>query len=160
MVQRIYMTVGLPGSGKSTWCRKKAEDKNVIIINKDAIRRMIKGQYIFDYLYEPFIESVSNSILGQALMTGFDIDETNITKEKRKNLIEKIYSYTSASELEVICVWFTENRNNLINRMSNARGYTQERWSEVIEKMRKEFCEPSIEEGFTAVMKVQLSQFN
>lgn len=44
--QFLYILRGLPASGKSTWARIQAvEDKNTIIVNRDKIREMLKGDY-------------------------------------------------------------------------------------------------------------------
>ena len=37
---RVYMTKGLPGSGKSTWARTQVGDGQTVIISNDDLRVM------------------------------------------------------------------------------------------------------------------------
>ena len=41
----LYITIGLPGSGKSTFIRKFIVDKqNIVVISKDDIRLMLRPE--------------------------------------------------------------------------------------------------------------------
>lgn len=156
MAQTVYVTVGLPGSGKSTWARETAKDTNTVIICKDNIRNMLKGEYIFDPVYEPLVAEITITAFNDALMAGFNIiiDETHITKEHRIKCIERVQSHTVPTTPEIICVWFTEDENNLEYRMREARGYSDIIWAQVLDKMVEKFEKPTKKEGFDEIIKI------
>ena len=156
MAQTVYVNVGLPGSGKSTWARETAKDTDIIIICKDNIRNMLKGEYIFDPIYEPLVAEITSTAFNDALMAGFSIilDETHITRQHRINCIERIRNHTMPVQPEIICVWFTEDENNLEYRMREARGYSDIKWAEVLDKMVANFQKPTKKEGFDEIIKI------
>lgn len=46
MNKKLYVTKGLPASGKSTWAKEKvAQEPDTVIVNRDKIREMLKGIY-------------------------------------------------------------------------------------------------------------------
>jgi len=148
-MQTVYLLCGLIGSGKSTWAKKKAgDDSNVLIINRDAIRNMIKGDYVFDPTYEPFVKASCYDLVTTALDYGFDviIDETNITKEGRAEWFDLIDIAVQDRHVDVSysIIHFTEKVNNVANRMSSPKGCTQENWQVVYEKMLDSLEEPSL----------------
>jgi len=149
----LYIVTGLPGSGKSTWCRENAVKLNAVIINKDALRTMIRGEYFFDPKWEPLIHKFSVKMTTVSLLRGLNviIDETNVTAERRRQWVSLAKSVIS--EVRVICVWCTENVNNLKNRENGLRGISLEKWAEVIEGMKVKFQEPSLSEGFNEIMR-------
>jgi len=74
------MTIGLPGSGKTTWAldemrRRPGKFKRV---NKDCMREMLDAK-VHTESAEKFIEDVREHIVEKALWDGFDIiiDDTN-----------------------------------------------------------------------------------
>ncbi|MFW6247427.1 MAG: AAA family ATPase [bacterium] len=160
----VYLTIGLPGSGKSFWSRQKAhEDERTVIINRDAFRTMIKDNYTFDLMYEPFIKASSNRSIEEALKYGLDIivDETHIKKERRKEIIQVIKNYEETDFIEelygktkIVYVWFTETEKNIENRMKESRGYDREKWEEVINKMKESFEEPTEDEKYNELIKI------
>lgn len=160
MAQRIYITVGLPGSGKSTWARETARDNDTIIICKDNIRHMLKGEYIFDPVYEPLVAEIVMAALNDALMAGFSIilDETHITKQHRIDTIERIRNHIMPIQPKIICVWFTEDENNLGYRMREPRGYSDIKWAEVLDKMVEKFQKPFKKEGFDEIIKIPFGE--
>lgn len=162
---KVYITVGLPGSGKSTWSKKFAkENPSTIIVNRDAFRTMIKDEYTFDFRYEPFIKSATNKVIEQSLEYGLDIivDETHVKKERRLEIIKTIRDFENSyglinndnGKIKIVYVWFTENKNNIYFRMMNDRGYTKEKWEEVIDGMKKIFEEPEANEGYDELIKI------
>lgn len=156
MSQKIYITVGFPGSGKSTWAKETARDPETVIICKDVIRHMFKGDYIFDPTYEPLIAEIAKAALDDSLMAGFNviIDETNITKEARAKCLDLIKNHPLPISPEIICVWFTEDEKNLEYRMRQPRGYSDMKWAEVIDMMKQKFEKPLKKEGFTEIIKM------
>jgi predicted kinase len=60
MKTNLYILIGLPGSGKTTWAKNKAKDDlRTVIISRDGFRSMIKGEgeYIFDNIYITLLKS-------------------------------------------------------------------------------------------------------
>ncbi len=146
MSHTAYILVGLPGSGKSTWARKKCAElreagEMCVIVNRDALRQMMHGEYAYNPDYEPMVSSVARSAVRHALVCGSVIvDETHITEEKRwRRRIELEVAGGVDDDLAIKFVWFREWDNALANRMKDARGLAAQEWDRVIEGMKKSF---------------------
>ena len=156
----VYLTCGLPGAGKSTWSIKKAEsDASVVILSKDVFRSMIKGTYVFDTLYEPMINELTESSIYHILDSRFNliIDEINLNPTMRT----KWLGIVDETEIKVrkVCVWLTETQTNLENRLKDPRGYDAEKWAEVIDHMRVRFIPPTLDEGFDEIIQIPFGSF-
>lgn len=136
----VSILIGLPGSGKSTWSKKKAvAEPRTVIINRDSIRTMLKGAYVYDEDLEVLVKAITFSAVREALSLNFNliIDETHTTKERRQctyNLIN-LFGY----EINIVYVHFTETKRNLEYRMRDARGIEKDKWRSVIKDMTTKF---------------------
>lgn len=91
---KVYMTKGLPGSGKSTWAKKLVTDNpnKYKRINKDDLRDMLDdGKYSSDS--EKFVLQVRDSLILMSIEKGKHviIDDTNLAtkhEERIKQLIK------------------------------------------------------------------------
>ncbi len=148
-MRTLYLTIGVIGSGKSTWARKTVEDnKNTIIINRDSLRQMIYGKYHFIPKIESLIKEIVLKNIDVAFKNGFDIivDETNLTMGKRKEIIENIRKNTDI-EFRYYYIYFPYQSGGVERRMEdNSRGYKREKWQEVFDGMIKRIEYPSKEE--------------
>jgi len=57
-------------------------------------------------------------------------------------------------KIKIIYVWFTEIQKNLENRMKSPRGYERYQWEEVINGMISNFEEPTEDEGYDEILKI------
>jgi len=142
----VYILCGIIGSGKSTWAKEKAKEDNVVIVNRDSLRAMIKGKYVFDKKYEPFIRSACYDIVTTAFDYGFNIiiDETNIIRKKRLDWIDLVdmARQDRGVNMKIVLVHFTETQNNVDNRMNDPKGQSRETWQGVYEGMMADFEDP------------------
>jgi predicted kinase len=137
---KLYILVGLPGSGKSTWTKKQVnKEPKTVVVNKDAIRIMLNsGKYVFDQEKEDLVKNIASKIAEFSLdkvKCNVIIDECNITRAKR----EKYVRIGREFGAEIIFVHFPENESNLQYRMKDPKGISLEKWNEVIEKMKLSF---------------------
>lgn len=77
------MTVGIPGSGKSTWAKAEVakDPANFVRINNDDLRAMCNGS-VWTAEYEKFISDTRNYLIRDALKRGKNviIDNLNINR--------------------------------------------------------------------------------
>jgi len=137
-MQKLYLTVGLPGSGKSTWAKAQSKIDDAIIINRDSYRSMIKGgDYVFDKKYEFLIKDSCYHFVVDSLLSGFDVivDETNLTIKKRGEVVSYVRSMVG-DPIEIIIVFFDLHSSICLeNRMKDPRGYGKKKWEEIINSM-------------------------
>jgi predicted kinase len=144
----IYILCGLPGSGKSTWARKKVEEDSenkTIIINKDSIREMLFGIYKYLPEAENLVSMITHISIWEAIDRNYNIivDECHMSAQKRKHLF---VNFNNRDDLKITLVYFTENENNLSYRMLDPRGLSEEKWADVIDGMKENFEVPTQDE--------------
>lgn len=102
MKPKLLVTIGLPGSGKSTWAKKNQTD-NTIRVNKDSLRDMLFGSVVpWDYSLEKIVDDAEMAAVVTSLKKGRDVivDATNLT-EKRQNTWKRVATENNAEYQEV-----------------------------------------------------------
>ena len=150
-MRNVYILTGLIGSGKSFWAKEFAKNNsNTLIISKDNLRTMIKGQYVYDQSTERLIKQLANTNILLALLSGYNVivDETHITKIKRQEIIEFIRAncFMVPEGVKFSLVYFPEKEKNVEKRMESPKGLPRETWQKVYESMLASFEEPIINE--------------
>ena len=146
-MNRVYLTVGNIGSGKSTWASKFAKNHpdKVLIINRDSLRKMVAGAYTYSLKTEPVLRKMAGQMMETALLHGYDVvlDETNITAKTRKKWLRKLPN----ENVKVTYVVFDDHGENVSWRMNDdSRGYTSEYWGKVYGSMKSQYQAPSMDE--------------
>ena len=84
-MQKIILTTGLPGSGKSTWAKQHAEQFNgdVLLTSRDDIRAMLGFGPIGSSDKEEIVSKVQDDIIVRAIKSGKGIivHDTNLNKK-------------------------------------------------------------------------------
>jgi predicted kinase len=146
---------GLPGSGKSTWAKEMVDGKKCLCVSRDAIRTMLGcGKYVFESIIEPTVKSIAHHGIKELLqLADVIIDETNLNREKRRELIDIALS-VGATPIIIYCY---ETKGNVERRMAgDSRGYTKEKWTGVIENMLSAMQIPTEDE--CKILKVGIGE--
>jgi len=80
-VKKLYLTVGLPRSGKSTW----AVNQKVPVVSRDAIRKAVHGSSSI-LKAEELITAIETTMVKSLFLAGHDtiiVDSTHLKKEYR-----------------------------------------------------------------------------
>lgn len=100
---KVIFTVGIPASGKSTWCTEEInkDPLNTIRINRDAIRQMINN-YNFSSNIEKLVKFTRDKMLLEAINNNYKciiIDETNLDQRNFNGLLKVIRSANKLCEI-------------------------------------------------------------
>jgi predicted kinase len=68
-MKRLILTIGLPGSGKSTWARAQ---EGFVIVERDQIREELTGD-AQDHTREPAVTRLADQRVRDALMAGTSV---------------------------------------------------------------------------------------
>lgn len=150
---RLYMLVGVPGSGKSTWVERQIEqmDKYYIastdrLIEIAAIQRGATYNEVFKENIG-YAEKAMLTHVKDAIMYGYDIiwDQTNISRKSRAKKLAVI-----PDTYEKIAVFFpTPETGELDRRLASRPGKTIPPY--VIDGMVEMLEQPMVADGFDEV---------
>lgn len=151
----VYMSIGIPGSGKSSWWEHGIQSgkipKNAIRINQDSIRKELCGDEN-DQSKNELVSEVAKSVLLNALANKTEViywDNTCTNFYIRKEVID----CAKKANYDVIGIWFdvglevAKERNNKRERKVP---------DDIIEGMHKTLQKekPDMSEGFEQIIVI------
>ena len=150
---RLYMLVGVPGSGKSTWIRSRNHDA-VIASTDDKIEAAAAAQGLtYDAVFESEFKAANAALredVKQAVKDQRDIiwDQTNLTAKSRRGKLGQVPKH-----YERIALYFpTPDGEELARRLASRAGKTIP--VHVMASMIASLEPPVPSEGFDAIYQV------
>jgi predicted kinase len=152
MNNTIYIAVGLPGSGKSTYAKNFIKDKDIEYLSSDELRAVF-GKGEDDQSVTPLVFGHIKRKVDEFLKDGKNVlvDATSVNRRERSDYINTAKKYGA----KVVALVFKMDRDGLIAR-NKKRGEQggREVPTFVIDKMLAKFEEPSTNEGIDEVIYV------
>ena len=152
MNNTLYITVGLPGSGRSTYVKNFIKDKEIEYLSSDSLRA-VYGKSEEDQTVTPLVFGHIKRKVDEFLKDGKNVlvDATSVNRKERSDYINTAKKYGA----KVVAIVFKMDRQGLIDR-NKKRGEQGGRvvpdW--VIDKMLNKFEEPSYDEGIDVMIYV------
>ena len=147
----LYMLVGVPGSGKSTWIKNNKHDAVVLSTDNYIERYAMKTGKTYNDMFKELIDVATNEMgrdLEYAVKNNRDIiwDQTNLTVKSRKGKLNKI-----PKDYKKVAVYFSVPKD-LRDRLASRPGKTIP--EPVIISMINQLQPPTKEEGFDEIVAV------
>ncbi len=133
-MKTVYMTIGLIGSGKSTW----AKTKNWPIVNPDSIRLALHGNNYIQSA-EPTVWAIAYTMVNALFLAGHAVvivDATNVTEKRRKD-----WRYNISENIKIEYEIFYTSKDTCIKR---AKFTNREDLIPIIEKMDADWETPNV----------------
>ena len=87
-IKTLILPIGIPGSGKTTWCKNFLSPYNISIVSSDSIREELYGnesiQGSFDKVFDIVYERAANILAEDGVVC---VDATNVSKFARRQAI-------------------------------------------------------------------------
>lgn len=152
----LYMLVGLPGSGKSTWVSRN-KIQHCITLSTDSYIEWFAATTgrTYNEVFKECIkraEAFMNSNLESALETNFHIiwDQTNLTVKSRAKKLQKIPDC-----YRKVAVCFNMKSSEELLRVNEERSkFGRSIPHHVLSNMINTFEEPTTNEGFDSIVNV------
>lgn len=152
----LYMMIGVPASGKSTWLKKTIKNPSRCDILStdyyiDQYAEAVDRTY--NEVFSEFISQATREMekdLKFAVDNDLDIywDQTNLNRKTRANKLRKIPSHYK----KVAVVFPIPEVNEWVRRLESRPGKTIP--SDVLVNMINTFAEPTLDEGFDEILEV------
>lgn len=143
-MNKFYMMIGLPASGKSTIAKEISESEDAVIISSDEIRR--EWGNVNDQSQNAKVFEKVEKRLKQNILDGRNVifDATNISYKKRRAWLERFNKY----DIQKIAVLVATPYEECLKRNSKRERKVPE---EVITRMYHNFYIPQYYEGFDEI---------
>ncbi|MEO6804168.1 MAG: AAA family ATPase [Granulicella sp.] len=143
----VVLTIGLPGSGKTTWYKRRG----VTPLSGDLLRTLLFDD-ITDQRYHGLVFSTLRSLLRARLIAKMPwnyVDATNLSPHERRQWIKMAKSF----EYEVQAVFFDVPLAICLERNSKRDRQVTD---EVMQKMAERLRPPTFKEGFEKITVVRV----
>lgn len=150
----LYVLVGVPGSGKSTWVNSQEWAKDCVYISTDKHIEQIASEagLTYDDVFSDAITTATNMAHAearQAALDGKDViwDQTSVSVKSRKIKFRLLPNYYA-----IAVVFSTPDPDEHALRLANRPGKTIP--DHAITKMIKSFQMPTEAEGFKEIWHI------
>lgn len=152
-MSRVYVLVGVPGAGKSTWVENQLWAKDCVYISSDLLveEEAARQGKTYNDIFKDYINEAISLMLNKVLEAreeGKDIiwDQTSVSVKSRKRKFQMLPDYE-----HIAVVFDTPPACELIHRLASRPGKSIP-W-EIVSSMIKNFEMPTEEEGFREVWR-------
>jgi predicted kinase len=152
-MSRVYVLVGVPGAGKSTWVENQLWAKDCVYVSSDKLveEEAERQGKSYNDVFKDYINEAIALMLDQVITArdeGRDIiwDQTSVSVKSRKKKFQVLPDYE-----HIAVVFETPDRAELEKRLASRPGKSIP-W-EIVDSMISNFEMPSEEEGFKEVWR-------
>ncbi len=150
-VKKLYVLIGVPGSGKSTWIKNQQWSDNTVVVSTDEFvedyARECGSTYaeVFDDYMPTAVKLMADKVV-RAREACKDIvwDQTSTTLASRRRKFNMLPEY-----YKIAVVFKTPSMSELSNRLRSRPG--KEIPDDVISQMINNWDEPTLDEGFDEI---------
>ena len=149
----LYIMMGAPGSGKSTFIKNYIDYKIERYVSRDEIRfSMVKEDEDYfskeNEVFKKFTSEINN-----ALNLGINVyaDATHLNTASRNKLINAIKEKPSSIEV----IFINTSLNKCLEQNENRKGTRSYVPREVIKRMYLSIEPPTFEEGFSTIYEIK-----
>ena len=141
-MNKLFMLVGLPASGKTTCGKRLAEVEDALIVSSDEIRKELLGDQNDQTKNEEIFKEVESRIINGLKEKNVIYDATNINYKRRMAFLQKI------KDVEKIALLIATPYDECIERNNKRERKVPE---DVIKRMYYNFYIPQYYEGFDEI---------
>ena len=152
-MSKIYVLVGVPGSGKSTWVANQFWAKDCAYVSSDQLieEEALRQGKTYNDVFKDYVNTAISLMLEQVIAArdeGKDIiwDQTSVSVKSRKKKFQMLPDYE-----HVAVVFNTPSQDELERRLASRPGKNVP-W-EVVNSMINTFEMPTEEEGYKEVWR-------
>lgn len=161
MSKDIYILIGLPGVGKTTWVEKEFQGSCHVISSDNILEAIAQGLGdTYDGVFSKFIKVADKMMWQDFDRAIYDdnhpiiVDRTNMSIKSRRRIFERLKSFKVNHGYNVHAVVFPKPEDSEYERRLNSRpGKTIPR--NVINSMTESFQMPTESEGFSTIKVVE-----
>ena len=149
----LYILIGVPGSGKSTYAEElyQKSEKGIYIVSSDEIRKYLYGNESCQSNPSK-VFTLAHCVIKSQLRANYDVifDATNIYKNNREQLIKEIL-FEIDKPVRFVAIYFDTPIEECIKRQEYRNRKVPQK---VIEKMGRQIDKPIFEEGFDIIRTI------
>ena len=146
---KLYMLVGVPGSGKSTWIQNHIDffKNSYSVISRDAIRfaELKEDDDYFskeNIVWDKYVFAAKNSLKENENTI---LDATHLNEKSRAKVLNALKDCLKDVEINTIVMNTSLNRTIAQNNMREGRSFVP---LSAVRRMNSQLTMPTLEEGF------------